>query len=83
MYGSGLGKDENGWRGCNTRATREYRRSKSFSFDYAASWMRSTGVSSRFGCLADRQLQMLKVLHGLQDTDSGKFYTYTGEEVPW
>ncbi|KAK4935513.1 hypothetical protein LTR10_023424 [Elasticomyces elasticus] len=26
---------------------------------------------------------MLKTLHNLQETDSGKFYTYTGEEVPW
>ncbi|KIW89455.1 uncharacterized protein Z519_09611 [Cladophialophora bantiana CBS 173.52] len=26
---------------------------------------------------------MLNVLHELKDSDSGKFYTYTGEEVPW
>ncbi|KAJ9603667.1 hypothetical protein H2200_011853 [Cladophialophora chaetospira] len=26
---------------------------------------------------------MLKVVHNLKDEDSGKFYTYTGEEVPW
>ncbi|EXJ73725.1 uncharacterized protein A1O5_03487 [Cladophialophora psammophila CBS 110553] len=26
---------------------------------------------------------MLNVLHELKDSDTGKFYTYTGEEVPW
>lgn len=26
---------------------------------------------------------MLKVIHGLKDDDTAKFYTYTGEEVPW
>ncbi|OQV01000.1 hypothetical protein CLAIMM_06422 [Cladophialophora immunda] len=26
---------------------------------------------------------MLKTLHGLKDSDTGKFYTYTGDEVPW
>ncbi|ETI24997.1 hypothetical protein G647_04367 [Cladophialophora carrionii CBS 160.54] len=26
---------------------------------------------------------MLKVVHNLKDEDTGKFYTYTGEEVPW
>lgn len=26
---------------------------------------------------------MLKCVHGLQDGSNGKFFTYTGEEVPW
>lgn len=26
---------------------------------------------------------MLKCIHGLEDGSNGKFYTYTGEEVPW
>jgi len=26
---------------------------------------------------------MLKTLHGLKSSDTGKFYTYTGEEKPW
>jgi len=26
---------------------------------------------------------MLKTIHNLKDEDTGKFYTYTGEEVPW
>ncbi|OCT53027.1 hypothetical protein CLCR_11416 [Cladophialophora carrionii] len=26
---------------------------------------------------------MLKVVHNLKDEDTGKFYTYTGGEVPW
>lgn len=26
---------------------------------------------------------MLKCIHGLREADNGKFYTYTGEEVPW
>lgn len=26
---------------------------------------------------------MLKVFHGLKDDDTAKFYTYTGEQVPW
>ncbi|KIW76519.1 hypothetical protein Z517_11265 [Fonsecaea pedrosoi CBS 271.37] len=26
---------------------------------------------------------MLKTLHTLKDSDSGKFYTYTGDLVPW
>jgi len=26
---------------------------------------------------------MLKVAHNLKDSDTGKFYTYTGAEVPW
>jgi len=26
---------------------------------------------------------MLKVVHGLQESDNGNFYTYTGEEVKW
>ncbi|EXJ60177.1 hypothetical protein A1O7_04329 [Cladophialophora yegresii CBS 114405] len=26
---------------------------------------------------------MLKVVHGVKNEDTGKFYTYTGEEVPW
>jgi hypothetical protein len=30
-----------------------------------------------------RGFQMLKVVHNLKDEDTGKFYTYTGEEVPW
>ena len=26
---------------------------------------------------------MLKVLHGVRDEDSGKFYGYDGNSVPW
>ena len=26
---------------------------------------------------------MLRCVHGLKGEDNGKFYTYTGEEVPW
>jgi hypothetical protein len=26
---------------------------------------------------------MLKCVHGLGEGDNGKFYTYTGKEVPW
>jgi len=26
---------------------------------------------------------MLKTVHGLSEADNGKFYTYTGEQVPW
>lgn len=26
---------------------------------------------------------MLKVIHGLKDEDTAKFYTYTGEQLPW
>lgn len=26
---------------------------------------------------------MLRCVHGLTGDDNGKFYTYTGEEVPW
>jgi len=26
---------------------------------------------------------MLKAIHGLGEGDNGKFYTYTGKEVPW
>ena len=26
---------------------------------------------------------MLKCIHGLGEGDNGKFYTYTGKEVPW
>lgn len=26
---------------------------------------------------------MLKALHGLGEEDGGKFFTYTGEQVPW
>jgi len=26
---------------------------------------------------------MLKAIHGLGEEDNGKFYTYTGKEVPW
>lgn len=26
---------------------------------------------------------MLRCMHGLQDGSNGKFFTYTGEEVPW
>jgi len=26
---------------------------------------------------------MLKCVHGLSEADNGKFYTYTGEQVPW
>jgi hypothetical protein len=26
---------------------------------------------------------MLKVLHGLKDEDSTKFFHYSGEQIPW
>jgi len=26
---------------------------------------------------------MLKTIHGLKEADNGKFFTYTGKEVPW
>jgi NAD(P)-dependent dehydrogenase (short-subunit alcohol dehydrogenase family) len=26
---------------------------------------------------------MLKIVHGLSEADNGRFYTYTGEQVPW
>ena len=38
------------------------------------------------GAILERQDSiegMLKCLHGLGKEDTGKFYTYTGEGVPW
>jgi hypothetical protein len=26
---------------------------------------------------------MLKTIHGLNDEDTARFYTYTGEQLPW
>lgn len=26
---------------------------------------------------------MLKTIHGLKDEETARFYTYTGEQVPW